>query len=42
MTRVYDWLNPMPDALVTPKDPREYLAKLAFHQSVKDAADYVF
>lgn len=42
LTRVYDWLNPRPDALVTPKDPREYLAKLAFHQSVKDAADYVF
>ena len=33
LTRLYDWLNRAPGALVRPKDPREYLAKLRFHQA---------
>ncbi|TNE61846.1 MAG: homoserine kinase [Alphaproteobacteria bacterium] len=41
LTRLYDWLNPVPGAVVRAKDPREYLKKLAFHRSVRDAADYV-
>ena len=40
LTRTYDWLNRTPDALVTPKDPTEYVAKLRFHRSVRDAAVY--
>ena len=32
LTRLYDWLNVPPGALVVPHDPREYLAKLRFHQ----------
>jgi homoserine kinase type II len=40
LTRLYDWLNQRPGALVKPKDPLEYLAKLRFHQSVRDAASY--
>ncbi|WP_262695870.1 homoserine kinase [Kordiimonas aquimaris] len=41
LTRLYDWLNPVEGAVVRPKDPIEYLAKLSFHQNVKDAATYV-
>lgn len=37
MTRMHDWLNPQPGALVTPKDPMEYMQKLKFHMT---AADY--
>ncbi|NQU61879.1 MAG: homoserine kinase [Rhodospirillales bacterium] len=40
LTRLYDWLNTPKGAMVTPKDPQEYLAKLRFHQSVKGPADY--
>jgi homoserine kinase type II len=40
LTRLHDWLNTPPGALVKRKDPLEYLAKLRFHQSVKSAADY--
>jgi homoserine kinase type II len=40
LTRLYDWLEVPPGALVTPKDPREYLRKLRFHQRVGSAADY--
>jgi homoserine kinase type II len=32
VTRAYDWLNHVPNAIVVPKDPKEYLAKLRFHQ----------
>ncbi len=32
LTRLYDWLNHPPDAMVRPKDPREYLTKLRFHR----------
>jgi homoserine kinase type II len=40
LTRLYDWLTVPKGALVTPKDPREYLRKLRFHQKVASAADY--
>jgi len=40
LTRLVDWLNVPPGALVLPKDPLEYLAKLRFHQRVGAAADY--
>jgi homoserine kinase type II len=40
LTRLYDWLEVPPGALVTPKDPREYLRKLRFHQRAGTAADY--
>jgi len=40
LTRLYDWLTVPAGALVTPKDPLEYLRKLRFHQKVRSAADY--
>ncbi len=40
LTRLYDWLNHVPDAFVVRKDPLEYWAKLRFHQSVTDCAAY--
>lgn len=40
MTRIHDWINRPAGALVNPKDPKEYLAKLHFHQQAKSLADY--
>jgi homoserine kinase type II len=40
LTRLYDWLNQVEGALVTPKDPREYLHKLRFHRAVTDVGAY--
>jgi homoserine kinase type II len=40
LTRLYDWLNVPPGALVAPKDPLEYWRKLRFHQSVADVRAY--
>ncbi|HMO29166.1 homoserine kinase [Enterovirga sp.] len=40
LTRLVDWLNVPPGALVRPKDPLEYDRKLAFHRRVRGAADY--
>lgn len=40
LTRLYDWLNHPPGALVTPKNPLEYLAKLRFHQGVRHLSGY--
>ncbi len=40
LTRLVDWLNVPPGALVKPKDPLEYLTKLRFHQHVVSARDY--
>jgi homoserine kinase type II len=40
LTRLYDWLNPDPNALVRPKDPREYAKRLRFHLQVKQAGAY--
>ena len=31
LTRLYDWLNHVPGALVKPKDPLEYITRLSFH-----------
>ncbi len=33
LTRLVDWLNVPPGALVKPKDPLEYDRKLRFHQT---------
>jgi homoserine kinase type II len=40
LTRLVDWLNVPPGALVKPKDPLEYVRKLRFHQSVVSVQDY--
>jgi homoserine kinase type II len=40
LTRLYDWLNPDPNALVRPKDPREFAKRLRFHLGVKHAGEY--
>ncbi len=40
LTRLVDWLNVPPGALVRPKDPLEYVRKLRFHQSVRSVRDY--
>jgi homoserine kinase type II len=40
LTRLADWFDVPPGALVRPKDPFEYYRKLRFHQAVKSASDY--
>ncbi len=40
LTRLYDWLNTPSGALVTPKDPMEYLRRLRFHLSASDERAY--
>ena len=40
LTRLVDWLNVPPGALVKPKDPLEYLTKLRFHRTVASASQY--
>lgn len=40
LTRTYDWLNRPEDALVTPKDPAEYVGKLRFHKLTSSFRDY--
>lgn len=40
LTRLVDWLNVPPGALVKPKDPLEYARKLRFHQGVASVRDY--
>ena len=40
LTRLVDWLDVPPGALVRPKDPLEYDRKLAFHRRVGVAAEY--
>ncbi len=40
LTRLFDWLNTPPGALVTRKDPLDYLRRLRFHQAAKDAHAY--
>jgi homoserine kinase type II len=40
LTRLVDWLNVPPGALVKPKDPREYIRKLRFHQKATSVRDY--
>ena len=40
VTRAHDWLHRVEGALVNPKDPMEYVAKLRFHQRVRSYRDY--
>lgn len=40
LTRLHDWLHQVPDAMVKPKDPLEYLTRLQFHQTVHDISGY--
>jgi homoserine kinase type II len=40
LTRLVDWLEVPPGALVKPKDPLEYYRKLRFHQASVSARDY--
>ncbi len=40
LTRLVDWLNVPPGALVKPKDPLEYYRKLRFHRTGVSARDY--
>ncbi len=40
LTRLHDWLQPDPAALVRPKDPREFARRLYFHRQVRSAAEY--
>jgi homoserine kinase type II len=40
LTRLVDWLEVPPGALVRPRDPLEYYRKLRFHQADVSARDY--
>jgi homoserine kinase type II len=40
LTRLYDWLNTPAGAMVTRKDPVEYLRRLRFHMSATDGRAY--
>ena len=40
LTRAYDWLHTDADALVSRKDPQEYLRRLKFHRSIRSASEY--
>ena len=42
LTRVFDYLNLTEGAIVTVKDPVEYLKRLEFHNSVNNYQDYFF
>jgi len=39
LTRLVDWLSVPANALVQPKDPREYIQKLRFHQQARSARE---
>lgn len=40
LTRAHDWLNPVEGAIVTPKDPLEYMKKLNFHRQITHHLQY--
>jgi len=40
LTRLYDWLNTPSGALVTPKNPLDYLRRLRFHLGIRDFHAY--
>ena len=40
LTRLYDWLTTPQGAMVTKKDPLEYLRKLRFHRRITSPAEY--
>jgi homoserine kinase type II len=41
-TRLDDWLNQTPDALVKPLNPLDYLTRLTFHQQITSLTAYGF
>ena len=40
LTRLFDWLNHPPGAMVTPKNPLEYWQRLRFHQGISGIGGY--
>ncbi|MEO5374653.1 MAG: homoserine kinase [Alphaproteobacteria bacterium] len=42
LTRLYDWLNTPPGAMVKPKDPMEYVRKMRFHRTITSPSAYGF
>jgi homoserine kinase type II len=40
LTRLQDWLEHDAQALVRPKDPREFAQRLRFHAGIASAAEY--
>lgn len=40
LTRLYDWINKPEGAMVTAKDPAEYIAKLRFHKGLTGPGAY--
>ncbi len=40
LTRLYDWLHTPKDALVSPKNPLEYVKKLRFHRGLRGPEGY--
>ncbi len=40
LTRLYDWLHQVEGALVRPKDPMEFFAKMLFHREVEGPGAY--
>jgi homoserine kinase type II len=40
LTRLYDWIHTPSTALVSRKDPLEYLARLRFHRGARSLSDY--
>jgi homoserine kinase type II len=40
LTRLYDWLHTPREALVTPKNPVEYLQKMRFHRGIRSLGEY--
>jgi homoserine kinase type II len=40
LTRLYDWINHNPAALVRAKDPREFARKLRFHRTITNPEAY--
>jgi homoserine kinase type II len=40
LSRLHDWLNPVPGALVKPHDPVQYLRRLRFHKNASSIGDY--
>jgi homoserine kinase type II len=40
LTRLFDWIRRDPNALVRPKDPLDYAARLRFHWTVSGPDAY--
>lgn len=40
LTRLYDWINTPPDAMVTRKDPMDYIHRLRFHLATDNSGVY--